>query len=257
MDLSQFDWKFKIFGFPVRVMISFWLVGLFFSPFSRGFGGPWLIGLLGWSAGVFLSILIHELAHAFAIRYIYGSSPTTDLGIGLTENGTFVFGGFTSCDSFNQATFKGALATAIGPIVQIASSVALTLALAPLGIRFITTTIFGFMPMIMADYDSFSFLSSERAIYFAYFFVESFVRIGILWSLFNLAPIFPCDAGQVLLATFGRAFGIVGFRIVLVWSIVLSAAISCLIFRSGSYFWGIFFFLTACFNVRILTHGRL
>ncbi len=257
MNLSLLDWKFKIFGFPVRVMITFWIVGLLFSPFSRGFDGPWLIGLFGWSAGIFLSILIHELAHAFAMRYVCRSSPTTDLGIGLTANGTFVFGGFTSCDSLNQATFKGALATAAGPIVQIASAFALAFALTPFGIRFVTTAIYGFMPAIMSDYDSFLFIGSERAVYFVYFFVEAFVRIGILWSLFNIAPIFPCDAGQVLLATFGRAFGIVGFRIVLIWSIVLSMTISYFIFKSGSYIWAIFFFLTACFNVCVLIRGRL
>ncbi len=73
MDFSKFDWKFNLFGIPVRVMATFWLVCVFFSPFSSGNDGPWLFGLLGWSAAMLLTFLAHEFGHA--AKALRGRSP--------------------------------------------------------------------------------------------------------------------------------------------------------------------------------------
>ncbi|MBR5760296.1 MAG: hypothetical protein IKX88_17050 [Thermoguttaceae bacterium] len=256
MDLSQFDWKFKIFGFPVRVMVSFWLICVFFSPFLRGQNGPWLFGLLGWSAAVFLSILVHELGHAFAMRKVYGSTPTIDLGIGSTASGAFVFGGLTSSSTSDRVPIKRALTAAAGPIVEITAAFALALLLIPLGFRFERTTIFGVIPSISADVESFRFFGSLPLIYFTYFFVEGFVFVGIVWGLFNLAPIFPCDGGQILLSILGQSLGADGVRITMIVSIALSAALGYLFLREESYFMAFFFFFSAYQNYRVLSGWR-
>ncbi len=254
MDLSQFDWKFKLFGFPVRVMVSFWLICVFFSPFSTGQNGPWLFGLLGWSAAVFLSILIHELGHAFAMRKVYGTTPTIDLGIGRASRGAFVFGGLTSSYSNDQVPIKRALTAAAGPVAEITSAFALALALIPLGFRFELTTIFGFIPTITADVNSFLFFGSAPLIYFVYCFVEGFVWVGGVWGLFNLAPVFPCDGGQILLSALGQTMGAVGVRIALFASIVVSVALGYLFLRDENWFMTFFFFFSAYQNYRLLAY---
>ncbi|MBP5620734.1 MAG: hypothetical protein J6X44_01835 [Thermoguttaceae bacterium] len=255
MDLSQFDWKFKIFGFPVRVMVSFWLICVFFSPFLRGQNGPWLFGLLGWSAAVFLSILIHELGHAFAMRKVYGSTPTIDLGIGRTSSGAFVFGGLTTATG-DGAPIKRALTAAAGPIAEITAAFALALLLIPLGFRFERTTILGVIPAISANVDSFRFFGSLPLIYLTYCFVEGFVFVGIVWGLFNLAPILPCDGGQILLSVLGQSLGTNGVRITLIVSIVLSAGLGYLFLQKESFFMAFFFFFSAYQNYRLLTSWR-
>src|SRR5262245_27543700 len=61
MDLS-----WRMFGFPVRVLPLFWLMtaAMGWNAF-RAYGFPYL---LLWLVCVFVSILVHELGHAFMGR---------------------------------------------------------------------------------------------------------------------------------------------------------------------------------------------
>ncbi|MCH8921713.1 MAG: peptidase, partial [Planctomycetes bacterium] len=81
---TQFDLHFSLFGFPVRISPWFWAMSLLL-----GFrlGNPKL--LLMWVGVVFVSILIHELGHALAMRY-YGWNARITL---------YAFGGLASYES--------------------------------------------------------------------------------------------------------------------------------------------------------------
>ncbi|MBX9581317.1 MAG: hypothetical protein K2X87_13490, partial [Gemmataceae bacterium] len=65
-DRTPYDLNFRLFGFPVRVHPLFWVVTVLFgSSALRDFGPEYL---LVWVVVVFVSILVHELGHAFAFR---------------------------------------------------------------------------------------------------------------------------------------------------------------------------------------------
>lgn len=64
--------RFDLLGIPVGVHWSFLLVALFFSGQFSG------VALLGVTTGVFLAVLLHELAHALTAR-AYGSAPEVTL----------------------------------------------------------------------------------------------------------------------------------------------------------------------------------
>jgi len=71
---------FEIFGFPVKVDLSFFVVAAFLGMNDNV--AVWLI----WIAVVFVSVLVHELGHALAGRK-YGLSPAIRLTMtgGLTS----------------------------------------------------------------------------------------------------------------------------------------------------------------------------
>src|SRR3990172_1122587 len=66
---TSLDLSFTLAGVPVRVHPLFWLVAALLG-FSAG--DP--IFVVIWVAVVFVSILVHEFGHAFAMRH-YGESP--------------------------------------------------------------------------------------------------------------------------------------------------------------------------------------
>ena len=66
---TEYDWNFQIFGIPCRVHPFFWLLAV-----MLGIRGNSSQGILIWVSVVFVSILVHELGHAFTIRY-FGWSP--------------------------------------------------------------------------------------------------------------------------------------------------------------------------------------
>ena len=66
---TDYDLRFRCFGFPVRVTPWFWATSAFIV-WSEDHLDYTLVGIVA----VFISILIHELGHAFAIRYYGGRS---------------------------------------------------------------------------------------------------------------------------------------------------------------------------------------
>ncbi len=59
--------RFRLFGFPVEIHPTFLILGLF--VLDAGFGA---IGVGLWMAAVVVSILVHELGHAFLARWAGG-----------------------------------------------------------------------------------------------------------------------------------------------------------------------------------------
>ena len=75
---NQYDLCFALFGIPVRVHPFFWLVALLLGLGGVNHYQDRAQALLIWIVVIFISILLHELGHAFAIRY-YGWEPSVTL----------------------------------------------------------------------------------------------------------------------------------------------------------------------------------
>src|SRR5688500_16092574 len=75
---TQYDVHFVLAGVPVRIHPLFWLVSLLLGlpreadPLPGG-PSPAVIVII-WMLALFVSILVHEMGHAFAIRH-FGWEP--------------------------------------------------------------------------------------------------------------------------------------------------------------------------------------
>src|SRR3954451_16810784 len=149
---------FHVFGFPVRIDLSFVIVLGFL-----GLSGPVTVSrLVAWVVIGAVSVLAHELGHALTARTT-GAEPIIDL---------YGFGGVTRFRPPRPLSRSRQLSISIaGPLVGVVVGLALYV-----GVSRDATT-----PGSLADY------ALQAAI---------FVNLG--WGLLNLLPILPLDGGAVL-----------------------------------------------------------
>jgi stage IV sporulation protein FB len=192
---TQADLHFRLFGFPVRIHPYFWVVALILG--MGGFrGGPAEpVKVLIWVAVMFVSILIHELGHAFFQRF-YGGHPWVTL---------YSFGGLASCQDCDRS-----------PRSQIA------ILLAGPGAGFLFAAVVVLVMRLSGHYVGFSLKNSPvdfeglgldvvlrqpmgpfQAIFEPFEsdrindLIGDLLQINILWGLVNLLPIYPLDGGQI------------------------------------------------------------
>ena len=181
---TQFDLQFRIAGIPVRVHPLFWLMA-----FLIGASGGERLALVIWMAAVFVSILVHELGHAFTMRY-FGQDARIVL---------YMMGGLTIPDSSPWRVNSGRRVR--GPLPQILISAAgpgagfllaglVTAIVFAVGglVRFHLAH--GFVPIPVVALP-------EAANEQWYAVVESLLWVNIFWGLMNLVPVYPLDGGQI------------------------------------------------------------
>ncbi len=94
--------RFRLFGFPVEIQLGFWILAIIIGLRP---GRPWTDAAL-WLGIIFVSIMVHELGHAFAAR-AYGQSPSIVL---------HMLGGLTSWAATHELSKKRRiLVTLAGP----------------------------------------------------------------------------------------------------------------------------------------------
>lgn len=175
---TRFDLRFNVAGIPVRVHPLFWLMALFFGGIS---GNPLI--LLAWIPIVFISILVHELGHAFTMRF-FGQPARVTLYLG---------GGLATPDSWG---FGSALTANEQIIVLLAGPGAgflfagLTLGtVAALGGSIGFGLLYGFLP--------FPTVALPLSISFLSLVIGIILWVNIFWGFINLVPTYPLDGGQV------------------------------------------------------------
>ena len=149
----------KLFGIPVKIEGSFFVLTLFLA--SGRLSEPAL--LVEWLLVVLVSILLHELGHAFAGR-AFGLSPEITL---------YSMGGLTS--------WRG------GGELSPSKNVAVSLA-GPFS---------GFLFGALV-YLSRPLLPGVQTSALAYTALRDLLWVNVGWGLFNLLPILPLDGGQAL-----------------------------------------------------------
>lgn len=190
---SQADLHFRIFGFPVRVSPWFWGVAVMLVIGGGKRVDP--IEALVWVAVMFVSILVHELGHAFAQRH-YGGRPWIVL---------YGFGGLAISDDRDRTPRSQILISLAGPAAGFLLAVLVMLIVRLSGRQI------GFLPP--GDGVDFEALGVSSVIiqpliaFRAYFepfnskvtdqLVADLLQINILWGLINLMPIYPLDGGRV------------------------------------------------------------
>jgi Zn-dependent protease len=197
---TPFDLHFQLFGFPVRVHPMFWLVSAIFAMRP----GVQLPDFVSWTLAVFLSVLIHELGHAFAMRY-YGMDAYIVLhglgGLAVPRPGVSTRG---------MHTGPQIIISAAGPLTEMAIAYAIVLGLMAAGIAV------GFDQPPFVWFPIIGDLGHERLRQFVYYFLW----ISIVWGSINLLPVYPLDGGQISRELFMAARPHRGLEQSLVLSIV-------------------------------------
>jgi Zn-dependent protease len=190
---TQGDLHFRLFGFPVRVHPFFWLVTLLL-----GLQLEQPVKILIWIIVVFVSILVHELGHAFLQRY-YGGRPWITL---------YSFGGLASCNDCNRAPWPQIIISLAGPVAGfiLAGLVIAVVALTGHAIGFALSA-HRDLDALMIRNDIASIILQPLVVIDAYFepyrsapvnqTVADMLQVNILWGVLNLLPIYPLDGGRI------------------------------------------------------------
>ena len=208
---------FRVFGFPVRVdpMFLFIVLALGFSTHAT------VGGMVAWFVVVFVSILIHELGHAFAARAVGSESIAIELQS---------MGGLTAYRPRRMLSRLEQIGVSLaGPFSGFALG---TAALLLANVLDVSTT-----------------HSNDNVVLF------DLLWVNFGWGLFNLLPVLPLDGGMVMQNVLpgdeivrARRASLVSIGI-----LVIAAVISI---RLGFYFGLIYAGLLGAFNFSMLTRGR-
>ena len=164
-----------MFGFPIRVTPWFWAASLLLA---LGGGDDTPESVLIWVGVVFVSILVHELGHAFAIRYFGGESRIT----------LYHFGGLAMDTSLQRSPGQQIAISFAGPAAGFLLAGIVTLALALSDNVY--TYRWGLVPVIPQPFGRGEPALLDHLVWYLLF-------VNFAWGLINLLPIYPLDGGQI------------------------------------------------------------
>lgn len=176
---SQGDLHFRVFGIPVRVHPWFWIISLMWGISGSEKADP--VSTLIVVAVVFVSILVHELGHAFVQRR-FGGRPRITL---------YALGGLATCDDCDRSPRSQILISLAGPAAGFAFAAILLAAIRLSGRQVIFGNYEGLMGLFIPDWEP---LFASRVANITMFYL---LQVNILWGVINLLPIYPLDGGRV------------------------------------------------------------
>ena len=193
---TQADLHFRLFGIPIRVHPFFWIVSLLLVMGRGDKLDP--ADALIWVAVVFVSIVVHELGHAFTMRR-YGGRPRITL---------YSLGGLASCDDCDRSPSRQIIISLAGPVAGFLLAGALLLAtyLSGHAIFPVEKLDRASVEQWLRQYDggvwffklgwkTFAFEGFASSI--ASRALQDLLFINIWWGLINLLPIYPLDGGRI------------------------------------------------------------
>ncbi len=151
--------SFTLFGFPITIHASFLIVVLLLGYSGR----TGVNGALAWLVIVTVSVIVHELGHAF-VAAPAGGEPRIDL---------YMLAGLTTWKPQRASRGRRVAVSVAGPLTGVAFGIVLLFAYTSLDLTA----------------DTFA----ERILGFAVF-------ANLAWGVLNLLPMLPLDGGQVLYA---------------------------------------------------------
>ena len=180
---TRYDLRFAIAGTPVRVHPLFWLIAVLI-----GYSGD-LIQVLVWVLVVFVSILVHELGHALAMRR-YGQSSQIVLhfagGLTIPEPARWGTGWASVARTPNQEVFI----SLAGPFSGFLLAGIVTAAVFLSGGSVLMRAWLGIIPLPVSASVPFGGAVASAL-------VMVLLWVNIFWGLINLLPVYPLDGGNV------------------------------------------------------------
>jgi stage IV sporulation protein FB len=195
------DLHFRLFGFPIRVTPWFWLAAVLLA---MGGGDDTPESVLTWVVVMFVSILVHEFGHAFAIRYFGGKSRIT----------LYHFGGLAMDERPDRPAGEQIAISFAGPAAGflLAGIVTLLLEISDM----VYAYRWGMVPVIPEPFESAILGDLVRYLLF----------VNFAWGLINLLPVYPLDGGRISREIFAEVGGGRGIVQSLWLSIITAAALA-------------------------------
>lgn len=185
--------SFRLFGFPVTIHASFLVIVLLL-----GWSAPSGVeGALTWLVVVTVSVIAHELGHAFVAAPV-GGQPRIDL---------YMMAGLTTWQPGRASRGRRVAVSVAGPFAGVVLGVALLFA------------------YVTVDPPEASLLSDALL-------NAVFVNLG--WGLLNLLPMLPLDGGQIVLALMPGADDLVRIRRASYVSLGVAAVVAVAAFAYGA-----------------------
>jgi Zn-dependent protease len=181
---SRYDLRFSVAGIPVRVSPIFWVIAFLFGLSTNN-----ILYTLIWVLVVFMSILIHELGHAFAFRrYGLRSSIVLHFAGGLTVPESVSWG--SSWANVALGPRQEIFISLAGPFSGFVFAALLLGAVRAVGGSLGVNWLLGFIPLPTLRTIPFGGVYLSILVYFL-------LSVNIFWGLINLVPVFPLDGGNV------------------------------------------------------------
>jgi stage IV sporulation protein FB len=206
---TRADLNFGLLGFPIRVHPSFWLVTALMAWRPGSELSPQL--LLLWVIAVFVSIVIHELGHAWMAR-LYGAVAYIVL---------YSFGGLAIYRPQPRSVWNRIAIAFAGPGAGFLFAGLIAGVLRATGRR--VDVQWDWVPF---DFDGFEDMNLTM-------FVWYLLSINCYWGLFNLLPIFPLDGGQISRNLFMHFDWRDGFKKSLWLSVIVAVGLAVYVFREN------------------------
>lgn len=197
---TPYDLNFKLLGFPVRITPLFWVLALIL-----GMDYPLNLAVV-WVGAVLVSILVHELGHAFVQR-AFGGRPEITL---------YAFGGLAYAPGVRDGWWRQVLISLAGPAAGFVLA----------GVVWGFVSAFGFPNAILGS-----------------FFLKALLLVNVAWGVINLAPIWPLDGGHVARELLTVAMPpATGIRVSLWLSMLCAAAVAAVLFALTGSLWNVALF---------------
>lgn len=220
---TRYDLRFILAGIPIRVHPLFWLMTILIGGISGD-----VVFMVIWVVVVFISILVHELGHAIAMRMFALPSRIV----------LYLMGGLTVPEA---APWMGSWATVSPePKEEVAISLAgpgagfifaglVMLVVALVGGDVYLTPLFGIFPMPGARLPA-----AGRIVNLM---LSALLWINVFWGFVNLVPVYPLDGGNVARHILIRLDPLEGYRRSL-WLSVIAGAIAAVggVILFGSFY---------------------
>jgi len=227
---SEIDLQFSVFGIPVRVRPSFWILGaiLGYSPGAAANMGVNVVAVMFlFCLVVFVSVLVHELGHALVIQSFGWPCQIT----------LWHIGGFAAYHPIRGDSSPKRIAIALaGPFAGFLLC-GLTMVFA-----YFAAPVEWFAGSVTASY-----------------VISAMIWVNIVWGVLNLLPVQPLDGGHVC----EHLLGVFGVRNGHEWSLRIGIATSglvaavCLTAFGGAFrFTGFMFLFLAVNSFQALKQSR-
>lgn len=180
---TRYDLRFNLAGIPIRVHPLFWAIAVLL-----GYSGG-IVQLLIWVLVIFVSILIHEMGHALAMRF-HGQPSQIVLHFsgGLTIPEPVMWGGSSANVALSPS--QEIFITLAGPFAGFLFAGAVITGVVFSGGSIITTYLLGVIPLPVT-----ALLPMGGSILNS--LVTTLLWVNVFWGLINLLPVYPLDGGNV------------------------------------------------------------
>jgi Zn-dependent protease len=163
--------RFSLFGIPVEIQMSFWLIAVLLD-IDTLLRGQHKFLILVWVAVVFFSIMLHELGHSLAMMR-HGMRPEITL---------HMLGGLTSSHGMNSLTRRQRIFVSFaGPLAGFCLA----------ALVFLATLV---APSLVAPLPE----GASKASLVVQAAVLQLLWVNFGWGIINLIPVLPLDGGHIL-----------------------------------------------------------